>query len=320
MQQGCKLPDDELSNIPPISTETGMWFVGQLGTNGDARFVKGYLLNGVQYAFLADGQNGLQIINISNASSPSLTANYKTYGNAKEVFVDSINSKKFAFVSDINKGLFILNLYNILNPVPDTSIEYTGVNSVNFKNGYLYVALTQSSVKIININSLPDSVFEVNTYIPKNPVEHIEINGNTAYFVERNTGLEIVDVTNPSSPQFISTFKTPGSGYDLKVAENLAYVADGTSGVSVVNVGNPAQPYFVSQTKTNSDVRSIDYSPNFMFTAEYNSGAEVFNLFNPTSPEAFGYYEPSGYCNSVHYFKGKVLIANGQNGLLILRF
>jgi len=298
-----------------------MWFVGRLNTNGNARFVKGHIINKIQYAFLADGQNGLQIINISDASNPSLTFNFKTNGDAKEVFIDSINGNKYAFISDIVKGLFILNITNPANVFLDTLIAFQqGVNSVNSKSGFLFTALNQGAIKIININSLPDSVYEVNSYNPLNPAEHIEISNNTAFFVEKITGLEIVDITNPSLPVFLSTFRSSGSCYDIKIADYLAYIADGNAGLSVINIGNPAQPYFIQQTNTESDVRGIDYSPNFLFSAEYNDGAEVFNLFNPTYPEGIGYYNPQGQCYSVHYFKGKVLIANGQNGLLILRF
>jgi len=87
-----------------------------------------------------------------------------------------------------------------------------------------------------------------------------------------------------------------------------------------MNVSTPSQPYVISNTNTESDVRGLDYSPNFIFTADYNEGAEVFNLFRPNYPEAVGYYETQGYCYGVHFFKNKILIANGQYGLLILRY
>jgi hypothetical protein len=321
LRSGCKWASDEITEpvIPPV--ETGMWFVGQLNTNGDARCVKGFIINGTQYAFLADGLNGLQIINISDASNPTLESNYKTFGNVKEVYIDSINGNKYAFLSDIIKGLFILNVSNPVNPVLDTLITYQGgVNSVNIKNRYAYAALTQGSVKVINLNSLPDSVFEINTYNPQNPVEHIEISGNTEIFIEQSTGLEFVDISNPANPVYLSVFQTPGSCYNISVGGNLAYVADGSVGISVINISNPSQPYFVSTKNTKTDVRGINYSPNFLFTAEYGDGVEVFNTFSPAYPEDIGYYEPPGLCYSVHYFKGKVLIANGQKGLLILRF
>jgi len=317
--QCCKLPTEELPPLPP-DPGTGMWKVGQLNTNGDARNVKGHIVNNIQYAFLSDGQNGLQIIDISIPSNPVLVSNFKTFGNVSETFIDSVNGAKYAFISDNTKGLFIINVNNPAVIVLDTNLTYSGVNSAYAKNGYLYVALAQGNLKVININNLPDTVFEVYNYIPRNPVEHIELYGNTAFLVEKITGLELVDISVLNSPVFLSTFRSPGSCIDIKIGNNIGYIADGNAGICIVNVGNPAQPYFISEVNTSSQVKRIEYTPNFMLTAEYNSGTEVFNLFNPVSPEAFGYFEPEGFCYGINYFKGKVLVANGQMGLLILRF
>jgi len=298
-----------------------MWFVGNLNTGGDARYVKGAFVNGVQYAFLADGQKGLEIIDISNPGNPSLAYNYVTNGYVREVYVDSLSSNKYVFLSDENNGLYILNITNPSSAYLDTLISYPGgVNSSYLKNGYLYVALRQSQIKILNLNTLPDSVYEVSTYNSQYIVNHLEISGSIAYLLQGNLGIELVDISNPLSPVYRSGFNTSGSCNDIKIADNLAYIANGSAGIAVMNISNPSQPYLVSFTNTESDVKGIDYSPNFLFTTEYNMGAEVFNLFNPINPEAFGYYEAPGYCYGVHFFKNKVLIANGQHGLLILRY
>lgn len=309
--------------MPPLppEPETGMWFVGSITTGGDARYVKSGIINSTQFAFLADGEKGLEIINISDASNPLLTYNYITGGYVREVLIDTINNNVYAFLSDRIKGLFILNISNPSNPSLDTNIAYAGgVNSVEIKDNYLYAALITVTVKVLNIQNIQDSVFEVFTYFPKNVVEHIKISGNTAYFVERITGIEIVDISIPSTPVLLTTFKSPGSCYDIKIANDIAYIADGTSGVTVISVANPAQPYFIKLKDLGTDVRSLDYSPNFLFAAEYSDGVEVMNLFNPTNPDPFAYYEPDGYCYSIDYFKAKVLVANGTRGLLILRY
>lgn len=298
-----------------------MWLVGRLSTGGDARDVKGYSINGTPYAFLAGGQKGLEIINITDASKPVLTFSYGTNGFAKEVFVDSVSSNKYAFVSDLNNGLFIFNVTNPSNPVLDTALTYSGgVSSSYLKNGYLYVSLNQSAIKILNVSGLPDSVYEASTYIPQNAVEHIEISGTLAFLLEKNSGCEITDITNPVSPAIQCLFTTSGNCYDIRKVNNIAYIADGTAGICIVNVGNPVNPYFIEQINTYSDVRGIDYVPNDLLTAEYNQGAEVFNLFNPPHPVDFGYYEAPGFCYHINRFKNIVLVANGQNGLLILRF
>ncbi len=313
--------NDEYVEDPVIpDSGTGMWFVGQLNTNGNAVYVKGKIVNGTQYAFVANGPAGLSVVNISNAAAPFTASSYQTNGFTREVFIDTVNGVNYAFVSDSVKGLYILNTANPDSLSFDTLISYSGVNSVNRKNNYLFVALTGGNVKVLNVSQLPLSVSEVFTYTSANIVNHIEVSGNTAYLVENITGLELVNVNNPENPVQYSTFHSPGNCYDVKVSDNLIYVADGNAGISVINISNPSQPYFINTKNTETNVRYIDYSPNFLFTGEGSSGVEVLNVFNTVGPEYTGYYEPGGFCNSVHYFKAKVLVANGTAGLLILRF
>lgn len=299
-----------------------MWFVGSLKTGGDAGYVKGAFIKGIQYAFLADGQKGLEIINITNATNPVLTSNYATNGFAKEVIVDSISSNKYAFLSDEVNGLFIFNVNNTSSPALDTLIAYPGgVNSCYSNNGLLYVALKTGLLKVLNINSLPDSIFEAGSYSPQYPVHHLEISGSSIYMLQKNYGFEIADISNPATPLYQSGFNTSGNCYDVRIVENIAYFANGTTGLCLMNVSVPSQPYLIGFLETESDVRGIDFSPSsFLLTAEYNFGTEVFNIFKPVQPYGFGYYEASGYCNGIHFFKNKVLVANGQNGLLILRY
>ena len=313
--------NDEYVEDPIIPDPgTGMWFVGQLNTGGNAVYVKGKIVNGTQYAFVANGTAGLSVVNISNAAAPVIASSYQTNGFTREVFIDTVNGVNYAFISDSVKGLYILNASNPNSLSLDTIISYSGVNSVCRKNNYLYAALSGGNVKVLNISQLPNSVSEVYTYASANIVNHIEVSGNTTVFVENITGLEIVNIANPESPVRYSTFHSPGNCYDVKIAGPLVYVADGNTGISVISISNPSQPYFVNTTSTETSVRYIDYSPNFLFTGEGTSGVEVLNVFNTVAPESVGYYEPGGYCNSVHYFKAKVLVANGTAGLIILRF
>lgn len=319
-QQSCKLNDDYVEDPIIPDTGTGMWFVGQVNTGGEAVYVKGKIINGTQYAFVANGSAGLSVVNISNAASPSVTSSYLTNGFTKEVFIDTVNNVNYVFASDTVKGLYILNSSNPNSLLLDTLISYSGVNSVNRKNNYLYVALTNGNLKILNISQLPDSVNEVFTYNSANKVNHIEVSNNTAYLVENTTGIEFVNINNPANPVQYSVFHSPGNCYNIKVADHLVYVADGNVGISIINAANPVQPYFVSSYNSETSVRNIDYSPNFLFTAEGSSGVEVLNVFNVVEPESTGYFTPDNYCYSVNYFKAKVLVANGNGGLLILRF
>jgi len=321
LAQGCNLYDDDYVPLVFPDPETGIYYVGRLKTNGNAVYVKGEVINQVQYAFLADGPAGLQIINVTNGENPSLTYNFQTNGFLREVFIDTIKGRYYAFLSDEVKGLYILDVTNPANPVKDSLLSYpSGVNSTGRTGNYLYTASVSGNVYILALDSLPEKVYVINTYSPVNPVKHIEIKGSTGYFIENETGLETVNLENPAQPVRYTTFHSPGSSNDIRIADNLAYIADGTTGVTVIGISNPAQPYFIKSVSIETDIRYLDYSPNYLFTGEYSDGISVFNLFNTSTPDLLGYYIPTGKCNGVHFFKAKILVANGTDGLLITRF
>ncbi|MCE1165646.1 MAG: hypothetical protein LWX07_09625 [Bacteroidetes bacterium] len=319
IQTGCKKEDDLVEYPINIDTSTGMYYVGKLESAGDVRYVKGYTINKVQYAFMACGGGGFSIANVSNGESPALTYRNTTGGFLNEVFADSVKGVHYAFLSNTFYGLSIFDVSVPSSPVQKVLISGAGVTSMCKKDSLLYAA-TDNGLNIYNTNYLPDSIIRVASYTPANTVKHIEISGNVCCLVEVTTGLEFVNITDPLHPVQYSTFGTPGACNDIKIAGNAAYVADGMTGVSVINISNPSQPYFVRSINTKSNVLNVDYSPNFLFSADGTYGPEVFNLFDPSKPDMIGYYEPSGTSYSVHYYKAKVLVANGTNGLLILRF
>ncbi len=316
---GCKTGDDLVEYPITIDTSTGMYYVGKLDNIGDVRYVKGYTINKIQYAFMACGSSGFTIANVTNGESPTLCYMNTTGGFLNEVLVDSVKGVHYAFLSETIYGILIYDVTVTSPPTLRVILTGTGVTSMCKKDSLLYAA-TESGVRIYNTNYLPDSIVLVGSYTPANPVRHIEISGNICCLVENTTGLEFVNVTNPLQPVRYSTFGTPGACNDIKMAGNVAYIADGMTGVSVISISNPAQPYFVRSVNTKSNVLQLDYSPNFLFSADGTYGPEVFNLFDQSKPDMIGYYEPPGTSYSVHFYKAKVLVANGTNGLLILRF
>jgi hypothetical protein len=58
-------------------------------------------------------------------------------------------------------------------------------------------------------------------------------------------GLQIIDVGNPASPQWVGSYATSGYSEDVAVLGNYAYMVDGNGGLDVIDVSNPADPRHV---------------------------------------------------------------------------
>jgi hypothetical protein len=64
------------------------------------------------YAYLADGTNGLQVINISNPANPQRVGGYDTRGRSLGVVL----SGNYAYVADDFAGLQVIDVSNPANP------------------------------------------------------------------------------------------------------------------------------------------------------------------------------------------------------------
>ena len=69
----------------------------------------------------------------------------------------------------------------------------------------------------------------------------VAFSGNYAYVADLGDGLDVIDISNPSSPTLAGTYNTSGSARDVTVSGNYAYIADwGASRLRVVDITNPA--------------------------------------------------------------------------------
>ncbi len=92
--------------------------VGSYNTSGSAF---GVAVSG-NYAYVADHDSGLQIIDVSNASDPMRVGGYNTPNYAYGVAV----SGNYAYVADKLSGLQIIDVSNASNPVPVGSYNTPG--------------------------------------------------------------------------------------------------------------------------------------------------------------------------------------------------
>lgn len=61
-----------------------------------------------------------------------------------------------------------------------------------------------------------------------------------AYAACDTSGLQVIDVTDPTSPVLLGSADTPGEAGDVVVADGFAYVADKEYGISIIDVSVPA--------------------------------------------------------------------------------
>lgn len=314
------------NSTSPSQNSNNMSLAGSYNTPDYAYDVSIMPINLLTCAFIADGTSGLQIVNVTSPSSPIYISSYNTPGTAIAVFTAVINGLNYAFVSDGIPGLVILNVTNISSPVLDTTLYFQNdrvlTSFVDAQNEILYVGTYYGNIYIYDVSALPNSISLQSSYTsPLDNITGIYVTNGIAYVAERSIGIELINVSNPSNPQNISNYDTPGFAYDVVVGGSYAYVADKTS-LYVIDVTNPFNPVYAGMYSQENAVYfgvSINY-PYQVYTADYDLGVETLGLGTPYAPAQLGYYNTNGFANNLIYYNNYVFVADGADGLIIVKY
>jgi hypothetical protein len=118
------------------------------------------------------------------------------------------------------------------------------------------------------------------------------VSGNIAY-VPCNTGLQVIDMSNPSQPQTIGSVETPHSAYEVAIVGNTAYVTDHSS-LQVIDVSMPSQPAIIGSVDTPGEASGVAVSGNTAFVADSYSGLQVIDVSVPSQPQIVGSVDTPG--------------------------
>jgi hypothetical protein len=120
------------------------------------------------------------------------------------------------------------------------------------------------------------------------------ISGSYAYLADDATGLQIIDITDPSNPSLVGEYDTPGVAWDVTISGNYVYIADDTTGVVIVNISDPSHPSLVGSCDTPGDARGIFLLGEYAYIADVSGGLQAVDVSDPSHSTPAGSYDTPG--------------------------
>ncbi|WP_096894906.1 Ig-like domain-containing protein [Candidatus Scalindua japonica] len=238
---------------------------------------------GGDYAYVAAGSTGLQVVDVSDRVNPAVVASEDTLGNANDVKVDGA----LAYIADGVSGLQIMDISNPLDPVTVGSVDTPGdAYDVAVSGIYAYVADGNAGLQIINVSVSNNPVIE-GTVVTSNIAKGVDIDpeGNLAVVADGSAGVQVIDITTPSNAGIIGTVDTNGNARDVVLRNSIAYVSDYTGGLKAVNISNPTTPTIAKSVEGNylMDAALFD---SLVFGADVLSfnAVPAYNISIPDDP------------------------------------
>jgi hypothetical protein len=277
-----------------ISTPSNPSRIGKLTLPGIVRGIA--ILN--QFAYVADYEGGVQVVDISTPASPRLAGYYATTNQMWSAAISIYAGR--AYVADLTAGLQIFDLSQPTMPalLSSTNIGSCGALVVKASvNGVFAYVSTGGSLCIVDVSNPLLPALRGQTSINNGSVYSLAMNGNYVYAAALYGNLEIIDVSNTNAPVDVGHAPTIVEPSAVAYSGGYIYAAN-MLGVNTLYVFSPNGSSLTLLGQTSSSSPSYGYnlavSGTKIYAAGGSAGFEVFDIPNPYSPSLLTAFTDSG--------------------------
>ncbi|MBI5359526.1 MAG: PKD domain-containing protein [Planctomycetes bacterium] len=315
----------------------------EIAENTTAIAEKVFVSNG--YAYVACGNAGLKVIDVSNPENPIETAVYNTPGYAYGIFV----SGNYAYVADGSTGLLVIDIAN--QSAPSLAGSYktlTSARNVFIAGNYAYVP-DMSALQIIDVSNPAEPASKSVYYITDGTAAMggICVAGNYAYFTciatgffgwgLPNGGYKILDVVDPANPLLIADntnyciaaqaiYSDKYSTFVCGLTMNFSYLA-GSEMTGTVSSGSYREEKYMSIFYPDGNyptdvppplINDIKVVGNDVYMAYGGLGLYIIDTTSYTSGVKKASYDTPGTARGLDISGNYAYVADGYQGLQII--
>ena len=146
----------------------------------------------------------------------------------------------------------------------------------------------------------------------------VVVEGDHAYVAAWGAGLQVVDINDPDSIEFVGIYDTPGLACGVAVSGNYAYVADYTSGMQVIDISDPTGPSLVGFYITAGTAMDIAVAGDYAYVAGSNVGVYALNITVPMNPTFGGFTGTPGSAEGIAVAGDYAYVADKTSGLQVI--
>lgn len=250
------------------------------------------------YAYILGGLTGTNfaVMDVSIASAPALVTSIVSAPDSGGV--DLALQGNYAYC--VYGALIATNTFRVVDISSPTNPRVIGGTALSLPTSPNGIVVRGKYAYITFENGNPNSFRVVDISDPKNPrmltapgaaiqsePREPDINGHYVYGASwfENTGLQVIDVSNPHNAAQVKIFPMPNSAVDVHVVGRFAFVGMDDNVVAndslrIVDITDPLNPRFVTTASWNkvTQVHDITSYGKYVYISGRQAGASLFIL------------------------------------------
>ena len=274
-------------------------------------------------AYIADGSDGLEIINISNPSRASIIGNFQIQSGSQAKDVQIVNS--LAYLTVIHEGVYIIDISDPTLPREVGHIDdCLSPQGILVMDNFAYV-IADEGFTIIDISD-PTTPIKVGFFNDTQDGRKVIVEGEIAYILCITRAIKILDIGNKSNPVEIGRIPINLTiALDMVKKNNLLYFTDGPHLLQIYDVSNMTTPIFLNDIEIVRRGRGkgifIESNRAYITTGEWVYIVNVSNPLDLTLIESIEGKDLSRYAfytGGIQYYQDKLYLTKSLKGLEIM--
>ena len=260
-------------------------------------------ISGVTYCITSSST--LNIVDVTNPISPSLVSRLELAGYGEGLAI----SGTYVYVAAGGSGMEVIDISDPSNPTSVAVAAGAGsgyAEGINVSSPYAYLA-NGANLTIFDI-STPTSPSQLGSYANSGEdwIQDAKSLSNYVYVCAWGTGIDVVDISNPAAPVFVTSFSNPKNA-DIMFDGNYGYIASREFGLTVIDVSTPSAPTSVGTFLTDGILRKVSFGA---ITISSQQKGHIFTA----EVSAIGAVDVSSAATSMSY-SGKVGVLEPAEGI-----
>ena len=267
------------------------------------------------YAYIT-GNDGLIIFNVSDPNNVNMVQNVTLpYGSLGAHVVEGI-----AYIADLYAGFYIVNLTDIYSPEIIGHDNSTTIATNAFVlDDLAFITDYDNGVFIYDVSNKSDPVLESQYYTGGNYWQ-TAAKGEIVYIANPQIGIDVVNITEPSTPMRISVISSTLGVTCLTIHDNYLYAGKHGNGLNVFDISTPASPVLLGSYYDNDGGEELGVRGNgtLMAVAD-NYGVELFDITGlPTISKITEQRDNVVAAHDCELLGNYIFVVDGASGFFVL--
>jgi hypothetical protein len=253
-------------------------------------------------AYLADDDGGLQILDVSPATSPPAIGTLTTEAGMAGIDV----AGTFAYVAaQYPSGLLVVDVADPSSPsLTGTAPLPATANDVAVLGNHAYVAADLAGLQVVDV-SVPSAPVVVGAAPVACCAYGVAVSGNIACVAAYNNGIHVYDVSSPSSPVLLGSTPVTGTILDVAISGNYVFAAARVFGLQVIDISNPSSPVVIGNLETPGETFGVTVVGDYAYLADRFAGPHVVDISDPAHASLV-------WSGGMHYLGNDIAVRNGR--------